>query len=167
MVKKEIKKEFDSEVLGIKRVERMTSGGRRLRFRTIVVVGNKNGKVGMGIAKGQDVQKAIEKATKRAQKTIIQVPIVEGGTIPHEVRAKYGAASVLLKPQSEGRGLVAGGTVRTICAVAGIKNISGKIIGKTRNKMSNAKATMVALQMLKVKENKVKKHADPRNKTEE
>ncbi len=153
MVKKEIKKEFDNEVLGIKRVERMTSGGRRLRFRTVVVVGNKNGKVGLGVAKGQDVQKAIEKATKRAQKEMIEVPIVEGGTIPHEVRAKYGAASILLKPQSEGRGLVAGGTVRAICGMVGIKNISGKIIGKTRNKLSNAKATMVALQKLKTKNN--------------
>ncbi len=161
MPKKEIKKEFENEVLGIKRVERMTSGGRRLRFRTLVIVGNGKGKVGLGVAKGQDVQQAIEKSIKRAEKNIIKVPIVEG-TIPHEVKAKYGAATVLLKPQSEGRGLVAGGTVRIICKMAGIKNISGKIIGKTRNKLTNAQATLVAL-----KELKVKKHADSRNTTEE
>lgn len=160
MQKKEIKKEFENEVLGIKRVERMTSGGRRLRFRTLVIVGNKNGKVGMGIAKGQDVQKAIEKATNKAQKSIIEVPIVEG-TIPHEIKKKCGAATVLLKPQSEGRGLVAGGTVRMICKMAGIKNISGKIVGNTRNKLSNARATISALQSLKIKN-----HADSRSKTE-
>jgi len=160
MTKKETKKEFESEVLGIKRVERMTSGGRRLRFRTLVVVGNKNGKVGMAIAKGEDVQKAIEKATNKAQKEVVDVPVV-GGTIPHEIKMKRGAATVLLKPQSEGRGLVAGGTVRMICKMAGIKNISGKIVGNTRNKLSNARATIAALQSLKVKN-----YADSRNTTE-
>ncbi len=149
MKKNEIKKEFENEVLNISRVERMTAGGRRLRFRTLVVVGDKKGKVGVGSAKGQDVQQSIEKATKQAQKTAVKVVISEGGTIPHEIKAKYGAAVVLLKPQSEGRGLVAGGTVRAICAMAGIENISGKIIGNTRNKLNNAKATIKALQSLK------------------
>jgi small subunit ribosomal protein S5 len=149
MKKNEIKKEFENEVLNISRVERMTSGGRRLRFRTLVVIGDKKGKVGVGSAKGQDVQQAIEKATKQAQKTAVNVTISEGGTIPHEIKAKYGAAVVLLKPQSKGRGLVAGGTVRAICAMAGIENISGKIIGNTRNKLNNAKATIKALQSLK------------------
>ncbi len=157
MKKSEIKKEFDSEVLNISRVERMTAGGRRLRFRTLVVVGNKKGKVGVGIAKGGDVQESIEKATKKAQNDVVEVSIV-GGTIPYEVKAKFGAAVILLKPQSEGRGLVAGGTVRTICDMAGIENISGKIIGNTRNKLNNAKATVKALQSLnsseKVKEKK-------------
>ena len=127
----------------------MTAGGRRLRFRTLVVAGNKNGKVGIGIAKGKDVQQAIEKANKKAQKSMVSIPIVEGGTILHEIKAKHGAAVVLLKPQTEGRGLVAGGTVRTICSLAGIENISGKIIGNTRSKLNNAKATMEALQRLK------------------
>ncbi len=162
VVKKEIKKEYENEVLGIKRVERMTSGGRRLRFRTIVVVGNKNGKVGVGVSKGHDVQEAIEKATKKAQKDIVEISVTKDKTIPYEVKSKYGAAVVLLKPQSEGRGLVAGGTVRAICEMAGIKNISGKIIGKTRNKLSNARATVAALQQLKTTKN----HADSRNKSE-
>jgi small subunit ribosomal protein S5 len=150
MKKPEIKKDFDSQVLDISRVERMTSGGRRLRFRTLVVIGNKKGKVGVGTAKGLDVQQAIEKATKTAQKSAVFVPIAKGGTIPHEVKAKFGAAVILLKPQGEGRGLVAGGTVRIICAMAGIENISGKILGNTRNKLNNAKATIKALQKLKV-----------------
>ncbi len=149
MKKSEIKKEFENEVLDISRVERMTAGGRRLRFRTLIVIGDKKGRVGVGSAKGQDVQQAIEKATKKAQKSIVKVDINERGTIPHEVKAKFGAAVILLKPQSEGRGLVAGGTVRTICYLAGIENISGKILGNTRNKLNNAKATIKALQSLK------------------
>ncbi len=157
MRKKEIKKEFDNEVLSISRVERMTAGGRRLRFRTLVVVGNRKGKVGIGLAKGKDVQQAIEKAVKKAEKNIVVVPIKRGGTIPYEVKAKFGAAVILLKPQTEGRGLVAGGTVRTICALVGIDNISGKILGNTRNKINNAKATIKALQKLKITEKKEEK----------
>jgi small subunit ribosomal protein S5 len=149
MKKNEIKKEFENEVLDISRVERMTAGGRRLRFRTLVVIGDKKGRVGVGSAKGQDVQQAIEKATKKAQKSVVKVLTTKEGTIPHEVKAKFGAATILLKPQSEGRGLVAGGTVRTICSMAGIENISGKILGNTRNKLNNAKATIKALQSLK------------------
>ncbi len=155
MKKNEIKKEFENQVLNISRVERMTAGGRRLRFRTLVVVGDKKGRVGIGSAKGQDVQEAIEKATKVAQKAVVKVEMTENGTIPYEVKAKFGAAVVLLKPQSEGRGLVAGGTVRTICSMAGIENISGKIIGNTRNKLNNGKATIKALQSLKTAKKKV------------
>jgi len=150
--KTEQKKEFDSEVLSISRVERMTAGGRRLRFRTLVIIGDKKGRVGVGLSKGQDVQKAIEKASKKAEKSLVTVPMTETGTIPHEVKAKFGAATVLLKPQAEGRGLVAGGTVRAICDMAGVQNISGKILGNTRNKLNNAKATLKALQSLKVAE---------------
>ncbi len=168
------KKEFENEVLDISRIERMTAGGRRLRFRTLVVVGNRKGKVGVGVSKGQDVQKSIEKATKKAEKATVTVSIAKGGTIPHEIKAKYGAAVVLLKPQSEGRGLVAGGAVRVICDMAGIKNISGKILGNTRNKLNNAKATIRALQRLKTpreknvdkKENEKQNYANSRNKTE-
>ncbi len=168
MKKSEIKKEFESEVLDISRVERMTAGGRRLRFRTLVVVGDKKGRVGVGTTKGKDVQQSIEKATKKAQKEVVKVIITEGGTIPHEIKAKYGAAVVLLKPQSEGRGLVAGGTVRAICSMAGIENISGKILGNTRNKLNNAKATIKALQGLKaLPEKKEKKSKKDNNETKE
>ncbi len=166
--KREIKKEYENEVLDISRVERMTAGGRRLRFRTLVIVGNKKGKVGVGAAKGHDVQQSIEKSTKKAEKLAVEVPIARGGTIPYEVKAKYGAAVVLLKPQSEGRGLVAGGTVRAICSMAGIENISGKLLGNTRNKLNNAKATIKALQMLKSspdKEVKEEKKEDLKEET--
>lgn len=156
MKKNEIKKEYENEVLDITRVERMTSGGRRLRFRTLIVIGDKKGKVGVGLAKGHDVQQAIEKAIKNAQKSIVKIPVSENKTIPHEVKAKFKAAVILLKPQTEGKGLVAGGTVRTICHLAGIENISGKILGNTRSKLNNAKATIKALSMLDYSERKSK-----------
>jgi len=147
---KQTEEEFESKLLHLSRVERMTAGGRRLRFRAVVVVGNKKGKVGVGVAKGLDVAQAIEKALRKAKKNLIEVPIVKG-TIPHEVEAKFGAARVLLKPQKKGLGLVAGGVVRTICNLAGIESISSKLLSKSRNKLNNARATLKALQMLKVK----------------
>ena len=106
----------------------------------------------MGVAKGKDVAQAVEKATLKAKKNIIEVPIIND-TIPHEVFAKAGAAKVLLRPQKQGRGLVAGGTVRVICQLAGIKNISSKILGATRNKLNNAQAVIKAFQQLKIKQN--------------
>ncbi len=141
-------KEFKSEVLDIGRIERMTAGGRRLRFRALVVLGDQKGKVGVGLNKGSDVSEAIEKATKTAKKNMITIPLKEG-TIPHEVEGKYGAARVLLRPQKKGRGLVAGGTVRAICTMAGVENISSKLLGKTRNKINNSRATMRALGNIK------------------
>ncbi len=157
--KKEIKKdsEFESKLLDLSRVERMTAGGRRLRFRAVMVIGDKKNRVGVEASKSSDVSEAIEKASKMAKKKLITVPIVND-TIPHEVEAKYGAARVLLRPQRKGRGLVAGGTVRVICNLAGIKNISAKIIGRTNNKFNNAKATIKALSQLK-------NNADSSNKT--
>lgn len=141
-------KEFDSKLLDLARVTRVTKGGRHFRFRAVIIIGNKKGKVGVGVAKGSDVAQAVEKATRLAKKELIEVPIL-GDTIPHEVFAKHSSAKVLLKPQRKGRGLVAGGTVRVICALAGIKNISSKIIGKTGNKLNNAKATIKALSQLR------------------
>lgn len=140
--------EFESKLLDLARVVRMTAGGRRFRFRAVVIVGNKMRKVGLGVAKGKDVAQAIEKATRLAKKNMIVVPTVNE-TISHQVEAKFGAAKILLKPQRKGRGLVAGGTVRVICTLAGIKNISSKIIGRTGNKLNNARATIQALKELK------------------
>ena len=111
-------------------------------------MGDKKGKVGFGVSKGSDVAQAIEKATRIAKKNIIAVPIAKE-TIAYPVEAKFGAAKVMLKPQISGRGLVAGGTVRVICSLAGIKNISSKKLGKTSNKINNAKATIKALEKLK------------------
>jgi len=149
-LKEEKKDEFESKLLDLARVTRVSAGGKRFRFRAVVVVGNKNAKVGVGVAKGQDVSQAVEKATRAAKKNLIEVPIVQE-TIPHEVFAKFGAAKILLKPKTRGRGLVAGGTVRVVCNLAGIKNISSKTLGRTGNKLNNAMATILALRKLKSK----------------
>jgi len=140
--------EFDSRLLDLARVVRVASGGKKMRFRAVVIVGNKMGKVGVGVAKGADVAQAVDKATRVAKKNVIVVPIVND-SIPHQVDAKFGAAKVLLRPQQKGRGLVAGGTVRVICSLCGIKNVSSKTIGKTSNKLNNAQATISALKKLK------------------
>lgn len=149
MEKQKTKDEFESKLLDLARVTRVTSGGKQLRFRAVVVVGNKTGKVGVGVAKGSDVAQGIEKATRLAKKNIIEIPFSEE-TIPHEVTVKYEAARVLLKPQRKGRGLVAGGVVRVICNLAGIKNISSKLLSRSRNKLNIARATIKALKALKV-----------------
>lgn len=146
--KEEKREEFESKLLDLARVTRVSAGGRRFRFRAVVVIGNKAGQVGLGVAKGTDVAQAIEKATRVSKKNIINVPIVED-SIPHEVSAKLGPAKVLLRPQKKGRGLVAGGTVRVICNLAGIKNVSSKILSRTGNKLNNARATIEALKKLK------------------
>ena len=145
-----IKDEFDSKLLDLARVTRVTGGGKRMSFRAVVIAGDKKSKIGIGIDKGKDVSQAIEKATSRAKKNMINVVIVNG-TIPHQVEAKVGPAIILLKPQRTGRGLVAGGAVRVICELAGIKNISSKILSGSKNKLNNARATMEALRKLKAK----------------
>jgi small subunit ribosomal protein S5 len=144
----EKKDDFDSKLLDLARVSRMTAGGRRFRYRAAVIVGDKKGKVGLGVAKGIDVAQAIDKATEAAKKELTTVPMIND-TIPHRVEAKFGAAVIMLKPQTSGRGLVAGGTVRIICTLAGIKNVSSKVLGRTGNKINNAKATLNAIKKLK------------------
>lgn len=143
------KSEYDQRVLDIRRTARVVAGGRRFSFRATVVVGNRNGKVGIGIGKGNDVAGAVEKAVYRAKKDIIVVPLNQKKTIPHQVGAKFSAAKVLLKPTAEGRGLIAGGPVRIIAELGGVKNLTAKIIGRTVNKLNNAKATIEALKKLK------------------
>jgi len=145
--------EFQTKLLDLARVVRVTGGGKRLRFRAVVVAGDKKGKVGIGVDKGRDVSQAVEKASRMAKKNLVSVVIVDG-TIPHEVEAKFGPARILLKPQMKGRGLVAGGAVRTICELAGIKNISSKILSGSKNKLNNARATMEALKKLKIEKSK-------------
>jgi len=140
--------EYDQRLLDVARVVRVVAGGRRFRFRATVVIGNHKGKVGVGVAKAQDVSSAVEKAVAKAKKSIIVVPL-KNGTIDHQVTAKFSSAKILIKPGSEGKGLVAGGAVRIVCELAGIENAVGKIIGRTRNKLNNARATIKALQQLK------------------
>ena len=145
-----VKDEYETKLLDLARVTRVTGGGKRLRFRAVVIAGDKKSKIGIGIDKGKDVSQAIEKATAKAKKNLISVVIVDG-TIPHQVEAKAGPARILLKPQIKGRGLVAGGAVRAICDLAGIKNVSSKILSGSKNKLNNARATIEALRKLKIR----------------
>lgn len=147
------KDEFESKLLDLARVTRVSAGGKHFRFRIVMIIGDKKGRVGVGVAKGLDVAQAIEKSIRVAKKNIITVPIVQE-TIPHEVYAKFGPAQILLRPQRKGRGLVCGGTVRVICTLAGIKNISAKVLGRSGNKLNNAQATVLALKKLKIRAKK-------------
>jgi small subunit ribosomal protein S5 len=144
------KDDFQTKLLDLARVTRVTGGGKRMKFRAVVIAGDKKGKIGIGIDKGRDVSQAVEKATRKAKANLVTIITVDG-TIPHEVWAKSGPARILLRPQRKGRGLVAGGAVRTICDLAGIKNISSKILSGSKNKLNNARATMEALKKLKAK----------------
>jgi len=139
--------EFEQKIIDIARVTRVMAGGKRMRFRACVAVGNKKGKIGLGLAKGADVTMAVNKAVTRAKKEMIEVPIVKN-TIPHEIREKFSAARIMLKPAAIGRGVIAGGIVRMIIELAGIHNITSKILGGN-NKVNNAKCVMSALSKLK------------------
>lgn len=138
--------EFTETTLSVDRVTRVVKGGRRMRFRAVVVVGNKKGKVGMGTGKANEVQIAVNKAIKAAKRDMIRVPLVKG-TIPHEVDIKFKAAKLRLMPASEGTGIIAGGALRVILDHAGIRNVLSKRFG-TGNKLVNAQATFKALQKL-------------------
>lgn len=139
-------KQFDERVIHIDRVARVVKGGRRFRFRALVVVGDRKNRVGIGIAKGADVTAAVTKATETAKKHFITVPI-HNSTLPHEAEAKVSGARILLKPAAPGTGLIAGGTVRTVLEVAGVHNALSKSLGST-NKANTAYATIAALQSI-------------------
>ncbi len=136
--------EFDSKVIEIKRVTRVTEGGKRMSFRAVLVIGDRNGRVGVGIAKGKDVSAAVNKSTNQAKQAMVKISMTKNLSIPHEIRTKYGSAVVFLKPAILGKGLVAGGPVRVICELSGIKNIVSKII-RGKNKINIARATIKAL----------------------
>lgn len=140
-------KEFEEVVINIDRVSRVVKGGRRFRFKALVVVGDGKNRVGVGVSKGADVQAAIAKATDVAKKNVVTIPIYKG-TIPHETTAKLGGAKVLLKPAAPGTGIIAGGTVRAILNVTGINNVLSKSLGSS-NKVNSAYATINALTQLK------------------
>ena len=152
------KDEFDQKLVEIRRVTRVTGGGKQLSFRACVVVGDKKGRVGVASAKGKDVPGAINKAVNKAKKDLIEFSLIDG-TIAHEVNYKFKAAKVMLRPAKHGRGVIAGGAVRMVLEVAGIENIVGKIRG-SNSKLNNIKATIKALDsLLKVKsKTKPKKH---------
>ncbi len=139
--------EFNQVTLDLARVTRVTKGGKRMRFRATVVVGDGKGRVGFGTSKGVDVQASVMKATNQAKKHLITVPMVDE-TIPHTVRFKSGAADVLIMPAPRGSGIIAGGPVRVVLQLAGVPNASSKILG-ANNKINNVRAAVSALAQLK------------------
>jgi small subunit ribosomal protein S5 len=143
--------EFEEVLVEVGRVTRVVKGGRRLRFRALVVVGDRKGRVGAAVAKGAEVQSAVQKATLAAKKSLITVPLTDTGSIPHEVTERYGASQVMLKPAAVGTSVIAGGSVRAVVSLAGIENILSKSLG-SNNKINVVMATMKALTKFKTKE---------------
>ena len=142
--------EFKEKVLDLRRVTRVVAGGKRMRFRVTIVLGDEKGRVGVGIAKGLDVAGAVAKAKRVAQKKVFTIPL-QDRTIPHQVYAKFSAAKVLIKPAVKGHGLKAGSAVRAVLLLAGVKDAIAKCLGRTPNKLTNALATIEALKQLKFK----------------
>lgn len=140
-------KEFEEDVLEISRVTRVVKGGRKLRFRATVALGNKKGKVGLGTGKSNEVTGAIQKAIAQAKKDMINITL-DGTTVPHDISVKYKASKLYLRPAAPGTGIIAGGTVRKVLDLAGVKDILSKALGTT-NKICNARATILALRSMK------------------
>lgn len=138
--------EFEEKIVQVNRVSKKTKGGNKIGFSVLVVVGDRKGKVGVGLGKAPDVASAIRKGVSVAKKHFITVPIIKG-TIPQEVRLKFGAARLILKPAPRGSGVIAGGAVRSVVEAAGIHNISSKVLG-TKNQASNVYATLEALKQI-------------------
>jgi len=148
-VRKEIeqKPKMEERVIRVRRVFTVVKGGRRIGFNALVVIGDRKGRVGLSLGKAKELLGAIEKARRKAEKNLITIPIKDG-TIPHQVQAKFGASCVLLKPASPGTGVVAGPTVRAVVELAGIENVLTKSLG-SNNPLNTAKATLIALKMLR------------------
>ncbi|MBI4993423.1 30S ribosomal protein S5 [Candidatus Wolfebacteria bacterium] len=140
--------EFKEKVLDLRRVARVMAGGKRFRFRATIIVGNEKGTVGLGMGKGFDVAQSVEKAKSSAKKNLIVVNL-KNSTVAHDVDAKFSAARVLIKPAKKGHGLKAGGAVRSVLLLAGVKDATAKCLGGTKNKLTNAMATIEALKKLK------------------
>lgn len=147
MGKKLEQSEFVEKIIQINRVAKKTKGGNRIGFSVVVVVGDKKGRVGVGLGKAPDVKKSIQKGASYAKKHLVVVPLVKG-TIPHDIYLKFGAAKLILKRAPEGTGVIAGGAVRSVVEAAGVTNIVSKVLG-TSNKASNVYACLEALKSLK------------------
>lgn len=141
-------REFEEKIVQVNRTSKKTKGGNQISFSVLVVVGDRKGRVGVGLGKAPDVASSVQKATNYAKRHLLHVPITHG-TIPHEVFLKWGAAKILLKPAPEGTGIIAGGPVRAVVETAGVSNIVSKILG-TSNKATNVYATIEALKELRV-----------------
>lgn len=142
------KKEFEELLLEVRRVTRVTTGGRRLSFRATILIGNKKGKIGLGISKGNDVASAVQKASHEAYKNIFEVPLTKNDTVPYPISLKFKSCIVKLLPASEGTGLKAGSSIRSVLELAGYSNILSKMVG-SNNKLNNALATIKALSSYK------------------
>lgn len=142
------RREFDQKIISIRRVTRVMAGGRRFSFSVAMVLGDKKGRVGVGIGKAGDTQLAIEKAMRDAKKQMITVPMNKDSHIPHDVHTKYASSEVMIMP-APGRGLVAGSSVRTVLELAGVKDVTAKIFSRSKNKLNNARAAVEALKQLK------------------
>lgn len=151
--------EFKDRVIDMRRVTRVMAGGKRFKFRATIVIGDEKGRVGVGIAKGADVAQAVAKAKHDAKKHLISLEL-DNRTITHEVHAKFSAADVLIKPASSGHGLKAGGAVRVVLALAGVKDATAKCLGRTPNKLTNAMATIEALKQLRPRTKVARPSAD-------
>jgi len=145
-----VKPEFDQKILNIRRVTRVVAGGRRFSFSVAIVAGDKKGSVGLGLGKAGDTALAINKALRNAKKNMIRLNLTKTMSIPHELSAKFSSSYVMLLP-NKGRGLVAGSVVRDIVKLSGIKDITGKILSNSKNKLNNAKAVMLALSAISSK----------------
>lgn len=161
----ELKSELTEQVVQVNRTSKKTKGGNNMSFSAVVVVGDKNGRVGVGLGKAPEVADAIRKGSAKAKKSMISVPLFYA-TIPHEIEVKLGAARVLLKPAPEGTGVIAGGAVRAVVEAAGIRNVLSKILG-TNNKASNVYATMEALRQLQHRPETKKKLSGAGKKVDE
>lgn len=164
IIKKE-PKEFEEEVIQIDRVTRVVKGGRKLRFRATVAIGNRKGKVGIGIGKSNEVTGAIQKAIAKAKKNLIKVPL-DGSTIPHNIKFKFKAAKLLLLPAVPGTGLIAGGTIRKVLELAGVKDILSKSLGTT-NKVNCSKVAFLALKALTPNPNMLKRKIEQKKEPEQ
>ena len=142
--------EFDQKVVEVKRVTRVVAGGKRMRFRALVVIGDHKGKVGMGLKKGADVSESVNKAVNAAKKNMITLPLVNG-TIPHGLNVKYKSSQLMLKPAKPGTGVIAGGAARQVFELSGVKNVVCKMLG-SNNKVNNVKAVFAAFGKMKSKE---------------
>lgn len=147
---------FTERLIKISRVSKVTKGGKKLSFRAIVVIGDEKGQVGVGVAKADDVVNAFKKAKADGRKNLIKIPITKSLSIPHRVNGNFGACKIIMRPSIEGSGVIAGGSVRTVLEVAGIKNVIAKQLGSD-NLLNNARAAICALGSLTTKSEVAKK----------
>ncbi|MFH1823471.1 MAG: 30S ribosomal protein S5 [archaeon] len=144
------KPEFDQKILDIRRVTRVVAGGRRFSFSVALVAGDRKGVVGLGLGKAGDTSLAINKALRNAKKNMIRINLTKTSSIPHEISAKFSSSRVVILP-NKGRGLVAGSVIRDIVKLAGVKDVTGKILSKTKNKLNNSKAVITAFSQISTK----------------